>query len=183
MKDLRYIKDLFARYAVIILAGLGNLYIFYKILTPLTVETLNILFKTFGENPLVVSNVIFLKTVTLELIPACIAGSAFYLLLILNFATPNLGLSKRLKILLESFIILFILNIIRILFLVSIWDQIYFETIHLIFWHFVSTIFVVGIWVHLLKKYNIREIAIYTDMLYLINSIKARKNSKRHKKN
>lgn len=177
-----YIKDLAIRYGIIIFLGLGNLYFFYKVLTPITLQTLQIIFSIFTDSFLV-SNIIFLNTVTLEIIPACIAGSAFYLLTIINFSTPNISTQKRLKILLESFLILFILNILRILFLVSISGELYFETIHFIFWNLISTLFVVGIWIHLLKKYNIKETAIYTDIIYLINRIKASKNPKRHKKN
>ena len=172
--------DLFVRYIIILLAGLGNLWIFYKILTPLTIQTVAFLFSLFTKTS-VSGNLIISSKLIIEIIPACVAGSAYYLLLILVLATPKIKFSKRIKILLISFISLFILNIIRIIILALTSNTAYFETTHLIFWYLISTIFVAGIWVASVKIFKIKQIPIYSDIKFLHKLIKSRKNTKRRK--
>ena len=169
-KDSKEILELFARYIIIILAGLGNLYIFYKILTPLTIKVLAILFSLFS-NPVVFENFISLENILIEIVPACVAGSAFYLLFILVFSTAKINPKKRLKILGVSFLTLFILNILRIILLVLISNEPYFPTAHWVFWHLISTIFVVGIWIKLIYTYDLKGIPIYSDLKHLISLI------------
>ena len=159
---------LFLRYLLIVLLGLGNLVIFYTLFTPITTRTIAIILGLFAKTT-TIDNLIFFKTITIELIPACIAGSAYYLLTILSLSVPNLKVSKRFLIIAFSFASLFILNVLRILFLASINKSIYFEAAHLIFWYGVSTIFVVGIWITIVKAFKIREVPIYSDFKYLFS--------------
>jgi len=165
--------NIFLRYIIIILAGLGNLYIFYKIFTPLTLRAVSFLL----SSP-TIQNLIIFNSRTIELIPACIAGSAYYLLLILNLTTPNIKLRQRIKILAISFIALFILNTLRIVILAILANSIYFASLHMIFWYGVSTIFVVGIWICLVKIYKIKSIPVYTDFEYLYRLITKNKTKK-----
>jgi len=175
------ITSMFLRYITILLLGLGNLYLFYKLLTPLTVSVLAGLVSLF-TNPIVIENSIYLKRFTVEIIRACVAGSAFYLLSILIFSTGEIKPEKRIKILLGSFALLFSANMIRLLFLVSIINASYFETIHWFLWNFVSVIFVVGIWLLIVYTYKIKQIPIYSDFKYLTSLIKSGKEAKRSKK-
>ena len=170
---------LFTRYILIILLGLGNLFIFYKLLTPITTNTTFYILSLFSSSTAFLSqNTILFKQVIIELIPACIAGSAYYLLFILLFSTPNIKPLKRIKILIISFISFFILNIIRITFLANIASLTIinhptaFESIHLIFWYLISTLFVIAIWLLIIKHYKLKSIPIYTDLKFIYKLIK-----------
>ena len=180
-KKVNVIIHLFARYLLILLLGIGNLYIFYRFLTPLTIKSVAFLLSLYTK-PLIINNFIYFNRVIIEIIPACVAGSAFYLLFVLLFSTPNISPKKRFYALITSFFTLFILNVLRIVFLVSINESSYFETVHWIFWNFISIIFIVVIWFSIVKIYNIKEIPMYSDIIYIKELIKQRKKSKRGKK-
>ena len=130
-------KSLFSitlRYFLLLILGLGNLFIFYLIFTPLTVypvfwligssnqatllqgtytSVCELLEGTFLESLACMNTTIFFKDYFASIIPACIAGSAYYLLLILNLSTP-MGLKTRIKSLSFILILFLILNIARI---------------------------------------------------------------------
>jgi len=181
-KQSKKIIGLFARYFLVLLAGLGNLYLIYKILTPLTVYTVNAILSIFTKT-ILIENTIYLTNVVIEIIPACVAGAAFYLLLLLVFSTSDIGPKIRTKAIILAFAIFFILNITRILILVPIIEQPYYDAVHWIFWHIVSTAMVVAIWFGIIKFYKIKSIPVYSDLKYMKGLIYPHKNSKRKKKN
>ena len=170
-KQSKKISGLFARYIALIILGLGNLYIIYKILIPLTFNALRIILSIFTK-PFVMDNIIYVRTIGIEIIPACVAGSAFYLLLILLLSTADVKSETRTKAIITALASLFILNILRILILIPMAGTAYFETAHWIFWHIISTIFVVAIWFSVVKIYKIKSIPIYSDIKYIKKLIK-----------
>ena len=173
---------MFSRYLLIILLGLGNLYLFYKLLTPLTISVLDAILSLSGD-ALIIGNSIHFKRIIFEIVPACIAGSAFYLMFILVFSTAEIKLRKRIAILVSSFALLFVFNMSRLVFLVSIVRTSYFETVHWLLWNFVSVIFVVGIWILMVYLFHLKTTPIYSDLKYLFDLIYSRKKSKRRRKN
>jgi exosortase/archaeosortase family protein len=181
-KQSKKIIGLFARYISLILIGLGNLYVIYAILIPLTINTLNIIL-SFFTSPIIINNIIHLKTISIEIVPACVAGSAFYLILILILSTADIKPETRTKAIITAIVTLFILNIIRILILIPIADTAYFETAHWVFWHIISTIFVIAVWFSVIKIHKIRSIPVYSDIKYIKSLIYPTKNPKRNKKN
>ncbi len=181
---------LFARYLFIFLLGIGNLFIFYKVLTPTTVFAVSKILSIFNE-VYVLENLIVLDEVMIELIPACVAGSAFFLMFLLVFSTANVKPLKRFYLLLSTTIILFALNVARIIFLVAIAGKNYFEIVHWTLWNLVSVFFVVAIWFFVAWLYKINSVPIYSDILFLKEltnkkemkrDSKKRKNSKRSSK-
>jgi len=160
------IKNIFLRYIFLIILSIGNLAIFYKILTPLTVHTLNF-FLTLTQKTQVVGNRILMEGLAIDIIPACVAGSAFYLLTILVMSIPRMKADKRMKMISIAFVSLFAANIARLVFLVNITDLASFDFIHWLFYNFISVLFVVGIWTLLVKIYQIKEIPIYSDLRFL----------------
>ena len=100
------ILNLFLRYFSLIVIGIGNFYIIYKILIPITVNTLNAILLVF-TNINVADNIIFLSSSKVEIAPACVAGSAFYLLLLLILSTANIKPRVRAKAILTSVFLLF----------------------------------------------------------------------------
>ena len=76
---------------------------------------------------------------------------------------------------LVGFISILALNIARILILMLIYNnfgEAAFNTVHLLFWHILSTLFVILIWLALIKIYKIKAIPIYSDLKYLIKKLK-----------
>ncbi len=180
-KQSKKIFGLFFRYSAILLLGIGNLYIIYKILTPLTIHTINKILLIFTDTTLA-DNIIFTTKIGIEIVPACVAGSAFYLLFLLLLSTADIKPKTRAKAILTAFAMFFTLNIIRILILIPLANTSYFEVVHWIFWHIISTLFVIGVWFSVVKIYKIKSIPIYTDFKYLKSLINPVKKSKRKKK-
>lgn len=162
-----FFYSILVRYLILILAPLGNLFIFYFIFTPLTLYLSYFLIKIFFVEATIYQNFIFFGQYTISMIPACVAGSAYYLLLILNLSTPKIVFKKRILILFTSFLILLILNSLRVFILALLlnYNISYFNTAHLFFWYLLSTLFVVGVWFLEVKLFKIEEIPFYTDII------------------
>ncbi|HOW36954.1 MAG TPA: pacearchaeosortase [Candidatus Pacearchaeota archaeon] len=176
--------SLMSRYVLIILAAFANLWIFYKIFTPLTVYPVYWALKLFFPLELVNSELILINnTIEIWLIPACIAGAAYYLLFALNLSLPNVKTVKRIKMILFAFSLLLIVNILRIILMSLLYIQgnPLFDIAHLAFWYGISILFVIFIWFLEVKIFRIKDIPIYSDLraLYLA-SIK--RDSKRNLK-
>jgi exosortase/archaeosortase family protein len=150
-----------------------SLPIIYFIFTPITIVLSSILLGFFYKVS-IIGNTISLNNITyIEIISACIAGSAYLFLLILNLTTPMEN-KKRFFSIAFSFLALLILNVFRI-FLLSILyynNSIFFGLTHLFFWYFLSTFFVIFIWFLSVKLFSIQKIPIYSDIKYIINRIK-----------
>ena len=169
---------IFIRYLIIVLIAIPNLFIFYFIFTPATVYPVFGLFKIFFKEVLLVGDTFQISNeFFIEIIPACIAGSAYYLLFILNLSIPKIKIKKRVKMILFSFSFLLILNIIRILILSLIFvylpeNQNLFNITHKLFWYLGTTIFVVLIWFIEVKAFKIKEIPVYSDIKFLYKEIR-----------
>lgn len=181
-KDDSILFNLFLRYFLIILFGLGNFYVFYLIFTPLTTYATYSILNIFSS-PSLSGNLIFFKDYVFEIIPSCVAGAAYYLLFLITMSMPNINIKRRLEVVGASLGAFFIFNVLRLAFLISISSRSSFELIHWISWHFISTIFVIGIWIFLVKYFKIKSIPVYSDLKYLfkLTGLK-KKKSKRNKK-
>jgi len=173
--------SLILRYTLIFLAGLGNLSIFYKVFYPLTFHLSAFFLSLFGD---VISfyplKLIMFNQTAIEIINACVAGSAYYLLLILILSLPNIKIFKRILVFILAFGSLLILNVLRIIFMGLIAGTSYFESVHMLLWYFVSIIFVVGIWFLTVKVFDIKEIPVYSDLKYLIDKTKKPKRKSKN---
>lgn len=161
--------DIFIRYLILIAASFPGLWIFYFVFTPLTVYPVFYLLSLFFETILVKNVVVINNEVPIELIRSCIAGSAYYLLLVLNLSIPGINIEKRAKMILISFAALLLVNIARIIVLSFIFlgNFVIFVTAHQFLWYFMSTIFVVAIWFTEVKFFKIREVPFYSDLKFL----------------
>jgi len=188
MKIKVNIPGILARYSLLILSSLFNLWIFYFIFTPLTIYPVYAIMNYLVGALLNGNNIVLISGNTMgiiEMIPACIAGSAYFLLFILNMSVPNIKLKKRIKMILISFLSLLILNIIRIVILgtLLISGSSFFDITHKIFWYALSTIFVVGIWFAEVKIFRIKDIPVFSDIKSLIHLMKKARKSKRSNRN
>lgn len=157
---------LILRYLILILIGIF-LQIFYIIFTPLTIYPVFFTLKFFF-NPSLTGTTIILKNHSIRLVEACIAGSAYYLLLMLNLMTP-IPLKKRILSIIFSFLSFLIINIIRIFFFSILFVKAFslFSLTHLTFWYFLSAIIVFLIWFAEIKIFRINKIPVYSDLKFL----------------
>lgn len=181
-KDCVVFFDIIIRYLLILLAGSFNLYLFYFFLTPLTLYGSYFLLSLFYDVILYTEGFL-INDVFFELVKACVGGSAFFLLFILNLSSRDIGFYKRINILLFSFLCLYIFNVLRILLMVSIYNFYYFEFVHMFFWYFISTLFVFCLWIFSVWFFKIKTIPVYSDFRFIAGSLtKKRKRKKIRKK-
>lgn len=175
-KEIKQNKDSFlilARYLLLLLA-MFSLPLIYFIFTPLTIYSSAGLLDLIFKDVTISNNIISIDTIArIQIIPACVAGSAYLLLLILNLSTP-MKLKKRIYSIILSFALFFLLNLLRIFFLAILYkdNSPFFEITHKVFWYLLSTLFVIGIWFLIVKIFSIKKIPIYSDIKSLLKNIK-----------
>ena len=166
MKNL----DLPIRYVLAVLVGIFY-QIFYWIFSPWTLHStywiLNLVYNVVLEG-----NLITFDSVTFALIPACTAATAYLLLTMLILVTRGIKLLTRIKIWIYGCLLILVFNTLRIFLLIWIYvtfGQNYFDALHLMFWHVVSTVVVILIWIGLTKKYKVKGIPVYSDLKYILS--------------
>ncbi|MDO8509271.1 MAG: pacearchaeosortase [Nanoarchaeota archaeon] len=162
--NTKEILGLIIRYLIAIILGLG-IGLIYKILTPLTVYPIYFILKELNGAVLIGESRIFWRGVFLDIVPACVAGSAYYLLLLLNLITP-MKLSNRLMNIIFLIISFFIINLIRIFILIYFYSLgiRYFDLAHKFMWYFGSTAAVIILWFIGIWIFQIKNIPIYGDI-------------------
>lgn len=170
-KDLLFI---FVRYLVILLIGLGNLYLFYLMFSPITIFLTKGVLALFSD-VFFVGNAFNFRGFSFILANPCIAGAAYYLLFILVMSIGNIDWKKRLWMVLSSFGMLIFLNVSRIVFLVFISSSTYFDIAHWILWYGLSIVFVVGIWFLIVKLFEVKGYPFVDDFSKIIK-MKSRRN-------
>lgn len=166
---------LLSRYLIALLIAISGFSIIYLVMTPLTLYPVYFLTSLIYPVSQLGSNSFLLGNIPINLIPACISGAAYYLLIVLNLTTP-MELNKRLRSLLFLISSLLILNIIRIFIftLLAINNSSYFDIAHLGTWYFGSTIMLVFLWFINIRIFKINSIPVYTDFKNLYNYVKKR---------
>lgn len=138
--------------------------------------TLLLSFLTLNSyNPVLVADSLIIGKDTLMFVPACIATSAYYLLAILILFTKDINFKRMLKIFVFGALVIFVANILRIDMLIIAFIEFgvdFFNKLHLLLWKFLSTIFVVVLWIFLAKKFKIKTIPFYSDLKYLMKKSK-----------
>ena len=145
--------------------------LFTFILTPITLylSYLTLIF----YNPIVSGNSLIIRGIPFQFIEACIASYAYYLIILLTLLTKDVRFFDRIKILLLGSLLILIMNVFRIfilIYLVMNFGFYWFDLIHMIFWKFVSGIYVALVWILLVKYFKINSIPIYSDLKYLFKN-------------
>ncbi|HTY44277.1 MAG TPA: pacearchaeosortase [Patescibacteria group bacterium] len=169
-KKSKIFADILLRYFILIIAAIPNLWIFYSVFTPITVYFVYFLLHFFFQASLSGSTILLQNHFSIELIEACIAGSAYYLLLILNLSIPKINLKNRIKILFFCFLSFLIINVVRILIMsfLLVSGSSWFDRVHLLFWYLGSVVFVIGIWFLGIKIFHVKDIPFYSDLKAII---------------
>ena len=175
-KTQKQFLDIFVRYIILVIVAIPNLWLFYFIFAPLTIYSVYFLLNLFFDASLM-SNIILIGKHPIEIISACIAGSAYYLLLILNLSVPKIKLDKRIKMIVLSFASFLVINILRIflLSLVFLTGSSWFDITHKLFWYLGSVLFVIGIWFAEIRLFKIKEIPFYSDIKFLYKQTNLKK--------
>jgi len=168
-------KNLIIRYCILLLIGL-SLTLIYKLFLPLTLYPAYFLLKLFYNASLSCDKSIIIGAFKIEIISACVAISAYYLLLILNLTT-SMKKKNRIYSLFFSLVSLLVLNILRIFILSILYINgfKYADIVHSITWHLLSIAFVIGIWFLTIKIFKIKKIPIRDDLVFLRKKLKKTK--------
>jgi len=154
--------------------------ILYIIFTPLTVSPVYwLLKKIYADTVLLGTTTLYFQDNYANIVEACVAGAAYYLLLILNLTTP-MPLLKRLKSIIFILVVFLVFNILRIVIFARllVTGADYFDTAHQITWYFGSTVLVIIVWFVNVLLLDIRTIPIYTDVKSLVREIRGSNLSK-----
>lgn len=173
-KGRKFIYSIFARYFILIITALPNFWIFYFVFTPLTLYPVYFILSLFFKVSISGSFIFIGNHPPIEIITACVAGSAYYLLLIFNLSIPNIKFYKRIKMIGFAFLSFLIVNIIRIVLLsiIFILKPNLFDITHKLSWYIGSIVLVVGIWFIEVNKFKIKEIPFYSDIKSMSKQIK-----------
>lgn len=174
---MKYVCKLILRIILIVLIAIFNLELFYFLFSKLTFYLTYL--SLFFYDIFIKENMFIVNNTVLEFIPACVAGSAYFLLTLLILLTKNINLKKSIKLFLIGSLLILIANIIRLDILVFIlinYGNNLFNTLHLFFWKVVSSVYVAFVWIFLVYKFKVKEIPIYSDIIELRKSLKIRKS-------
>lgn len=140
---------------------------YYPILGDFTLQGSVFLLKLFGFNPVVNDLSFILNGVQFNIIEACVAVFAYFLLAILILTSKDMDFKKGCAIFLVGAILVYLANIARI----AILSWAYFahgteifEKYHFIVWNFVSGVYVAFTWIFLTAIFRLKEVPIYSDI-------------------
>ncbi|MCX8194285.1 MAG: pacearchaeosortase [Candidatus Pacearchaeota archaeon] len=164
--------EIFLRYSVgVIVAVLAVTFsIFYVVFRPLTVWLVYSFLKIFYEVNLIGISSIVVANYEIELIDACIAGSAYLLLFLLNIATRGMALKKRAFVFIFGSAALLLINVLRVIILITMLvnNSIAFDLTHKLFWYVMSTFFVVVVWFFSVWLFKLKAIPFYSDIKFIL---------------
>lgn len=146
--------------------------IFSLIFTKLTIYLSYLLLIFY--NPIINGNYLTIHNINFEFVEACIVPYAYYFFWVLSLLTKDIVLKTRIKIIFYGFSLIFIMNIVRIFILINLainYGFYWFDLIHMVFWKFLSGIYVALVWIFLIKVYNIKSIPVYDDLKTLYKKI------------
>jgi exosortase/archaeosortase family protein len=174
-KKTNFIYSIFIRYIILIITAIPSFWIFYFVFTPLTIYPVYFILNIFFGATLVGNSIFIENQISpIEIIGACVAGSAYYLLLIFNLSVPNIKFQKRIKMVCFTFLSFLVINILRIVILSAIFvlKPEIFNITHKLSWYIGSIVLVVGIWFLAVKKFEIKEIPFYSDVKSILKYIR-----------
>lgn len=166
--------DIIIRYLLILLSALFGGYLYY-IFLPMTLYPVYLVLKlAYPASASISGNILLIQGKEIEIIRACVGGSAFLLLLMLNLATPYIKWARRLGLFIFSAFFFLMFNWVRILLLSWLYlnDSIAFNSIHLFSWYFASTVAVFLIWLISVKAFSAKGAPFISDLKYLHSTAK-----------
>ena len=172
MKKDSYFKELVLR----LITGFAVLIgypLFYMILAPITLHVSYFFFNIFMPSALVGTKIVTVMD-SFELIPLYVATSAYLLLAILILLTKDISPSERFQMFVYGSLAILAFNILRIELLLLTYFSLNtaYDSLHLFVWKFMSTAFVVLLWLGLARLYKVKAIPVYSDLRHIMSMIK-----------
>ena len=164
---IRYYYNLIIRLLIILIVTI-NYPLFYVILSPITVYLSYFILGLFYD-VLLIGSSIGINGAGFRFIEACVAPAAYYLLFILIIGLKDLDWKKGLKMFFLGSLLILGMNLLRIIILIVLdveFGKDYFDAVHLIFWNFVSGVYIALVWIFLVKKFKVSKIPYYSDLKY-----------------
>lgn len=149
--------------------------VFYLVFSPLTLWVSFSILHLFTEAVLQGTTILAGHT-ALVFVPACTAASAYLLLALLILLTRGISWRLGIKLFLLGSLLIFAANIVRIEVLFYLLFNVgknYFETLHLLIWKVLSSVYVAAVWIFLTWKFKIKGIPVMSDFKYVLKSIKS----------
>lgn len=173
---MKYLCKLTVRIVLALLVAILNTKLIYLIFSKLTFYLTYL--SLFFYKPMIFESNLLVNNESLKFVPACTAGSAYVLLILLILLTKDIGFKKRIYMfLLGSFLIL-VANVMRLDLLIIIfisYSKDLFSSLHMFFWKVLSSIYVALVWIFLVYRFKVKDIPVYSDILYLTKSLKRKK--------
>ncbi|MGK0209546.1 MAG: exosortase/archaeosortase family protein [Patescibacteria group bacterium] len=174
--DVRLL-DIVVRYVLIFVLGLFDLFIFYFVFTPLTIDFVGLVLGLFVSYELIgeLGNVFFVSGIEFVVVRACVAGAAYYLLCILVLGMPGLDWGKRAKALLYSFGLFYGINVVRIVMMILLyvyWGAGAFEIVHMFLWYGMSILIVAGVWFFVSSKMGLKGRPVVDDLRFVWKQVR-----------
>lgn len=160
---------------LLIIAGIFALPLFYLVFRVPTIYLTYFLSNIFYHVHISGTALVF-GSISVGIIDACVAGIAYFILLVLNLSTSGISFLKRVYLFLFSSLIFLMVNVIRIFLLIVLLinGSTWFDMAHLIFFYVMSIVFVFLIWILSLSVFRIREIPVYSDVKAIVSGLKSR---------
>ncbi len=165
----RHFIEIGLRYFIMTLSSISGLAFFYFVFTIPTIYVSYFFISLFFQVSLSGNSIIFGNDFLISIIPACVAGAAYYLLFILNLSVPGINLSKRISMVLVAFLSFFVINTLRIVLLSALYFNSFpfLETLHKFLWYFGSVVITAGIWFFEVYFFKIKEYPFYSDLKFI----------------
>lgn len=136
-----------------------------SLLTPLTIYAVYLIL--FSYSPIIIERTMSINNIGFNFVEACIATYAYLFLWGLCMLTKGINVKARTKIIIYGFLLIFAMNIFRIILLIILavnYGFHWFNLVHLFFWKFLSGVYVALVWIFFVKIYKIKAIPIYDDL-------------------
>ena len=171
-KEDKKLIYLLLRYLSLVLIALVLLPLAYPILLNVTIYSSNFLINLVTHSQ-VNGSIISVGEYQIEIVSACVASSAYFLLVLLNLSSSMTN-KKRLLSIAFSLVLFLLVNVVRIFIfsLMYINNFRYFDITHLVFWYIVSGVIVFLVWIATIKAFKIRGIPFYSDLKEVYSNIK-----------
>ncbi len=178
-KESKNLAFIFTKYLILSLIALFLLDYFYKALLPLTIYPVVLLLNTAYHSTAQGMTILIDNLPKIELVEACIASSAYFLLILLNLSITMKARTRALSIIF-SIVLFLAVNILRIFIfsLLYLNNFKYFDITHLFFWYIVSGVLIFLVWLVTIKTFKIRGIPFYTDLKLVYSQIKRKTKKK-----
>ena len=139
--------------------------VFSIMFTQITISAVYFLLSAY--KPILINNLLIVKIYKFEFVEACIVPYAYYFFWFLCLFTKDILTKIRIKMIVYGFIMIFLMNILRIVFVIDLaarYGLVWFNVVHLFIWHFISGIYIAIVWVILVRHYKIKSIPFYSDI-------------------